>query len=152
MPHERSHDLFLSGECFPPPFGIRMGRPLWVIETRSPRIDGDCRSRKLHESRNARSSQSRTMRIEIGESDLRRLDQWSQGARENRAWVPLFIRSLQTRLSGTSSACGGIQPLLDCSGRRAPRFGGAAAQHRYRDDPARLRRLDRSRLGSGSDD
>ena len=148
MPHERSHDLFLSGECFPPPFGIRMGRPLWVIETRSPRIDGDCRSRKLHESRNARSSQSRTMRIEIGESDLRRLDQWSQGARENRAWVPLFIRSLQTRLSGTSSSCGGIQPLLDCSGSAPLVSVMQPAQHRYRDNPARLRRLDPSGLRS----
>src|SRR5262249_21479052 len=57
-----------------------------------------------------------------------------------------MIRLRKQGLSETSSTCSGIRTLLDGSGGAPLVSVMQPAQHRYRDDPARLRRLDRSGL------
>src|SRR6516225_11869534 len=51
-------------------------------------------------------------------------------------------------LTGTTSTCSGIRTLLDYSGGAPLVSVMQPAQHRYRDDPAKLQRLDRSGLRS----
>src|SRR5262249_34635595 len=59
-----------------------------------------------------------------------------------------MIRLRKQGLSETSSTCSGIRTLLDGSGGAPLVSVMQPAQLRYRDDPARLRRLDRSGLRS----